>query len=204
MKRTPYKEPKDKAGELEPFDKRKVNFAKFKPDLSPKQLASAFKLPGIRADLLPVFFFPIETLSVTKTIGKGRTNLTFIRPTIVQTDATAPYAGFDIQLSPSRNPVIQMHFEPGAYGITSVSSYVMVFEVECFGQSNFNLSGFAGAGTLTNAGARVLNGKLTVSLGFRNVPPNHEIYGYLEQTSGVAWNFYSVRVRFPYPVIVAV
>ncbi len=204
MKRTRYRKQRNEADELEPFDGRKVDITKFKQDLSPRQLASAFLLPEIRADLLSVFFLPIETLSVTKTIGKGRTNLTFIRPTIVQADATVPYAGFDIQLSPSRNPGIQMHFQPSGYGITSVSSYAMIFDVECFGRSNFNLAGNAGSGTISNAGAKVLNGRRAVTLGFHNVQPAANISGYLEQTAGVAWNFYSVRARFPYPVIVAV
>jgi hypothetical protein len=76
----------------------------------------------------------------------------------------------------------------------------MGFSVESFGQASFNLNGFAGSGTLSNVGPKTLNGKITVSLGFFNVPPSQVIYGYLEQTSGAAWNFYSVRARFPYPV----
>jgi len=36
-----------------------------------------------------------ETLSATKTVGRGRTNLTIIVPTIVQIDAATPRATFD-------------------------------------------------------------------------------------------------------------
>jgi hypothetical protein len=199
MEKTAPSAKKKKVKELEPFNKRKVDFTKFKPDPAPKKLEGLFTLPGDAA-LFPIFFLTIETLSVTKTVGSGRTNLTFIMPTIVQTDAVTPYAGFDRALTPSRNPGIQMHFQPSAYGITSVSSYVMNFVIESFGQTSFNLSGYAGPGTLSNAGPKVLSGKTTVSLGFLNVPPSQIIYGYLEQTSGAAWNFYSVRARFPYPV----
>jgi hypothetical protein len=184
--------------ELEPFRKTKVDFTKFKPDLSPRKLESLFTLPG-NADLFPIFYFPVDTLSVTRTVGKGRTNLTFIRPTIVQADATTPYAGFDRRLSPSRKPSISMHFEPGAYGISTVSSYVMGFSIESVGPSTFNLDGSFGA--IANAGSKVLNGQTTVSLVFQNVQPAQQIYGYLEQESGGEWNFYSVRVRFPSLVI---
>jgi hypothetical protein len=47
-------------------------------------------------------------------------------PTIVQIDAATPSATFNKQ-SRSRNPVIQMHFEPSAYGIMAVGTYIMEF-----------------------------------------------------------------------------
>ncbi|HTJ37946.1 MAG TPA: hypothetical protein VL738_32330, partial [Dactylosporangium sp.] len=43
----------------------------------------------------PPFFFPIDTISPTHTVGKGRTNLTLIASDIMQTDTTGtPYASF--------------------------------------------------------------------------------------------------------------
>jgi hypothetical protein len=200
MTNTPSTEKRQRVSELEPFSKRNLDLTKFKPDLTPKQLQTLFALPGAGAGF-PIFFFPIETLSVSRTVGRGRTNLTFVRPTIVQADATAPFAGFDRTLSPTRNPAIQMHFEPSAYGITSVASYLMIFAVECFGQSTFQLEGFAGAGTLSNNGTKVLTGQKTVTLGFNNVPPSEQIFGFLEQTAGERWNWISVQARFPFPVI---
>jgi hypothetical protein len=194
MKKTSPRRKSRKARELEPFSRTKVDFTKFKPDLSPRKLDALFTVPG-RAELFPSFYFPVDTLSVTRTVGKGRTNLTFIRPTIVQADATTPYAGFDRRQSPSRKPSISMHFEPGAYGISTVSSYVMDFSIESVGSSTFNLDGLFGA--IANAGSKVLNGPTTVSLVFQNVQPSQQIYGYVEQESGGEWNFYSVRVRFP-------
>jgi hypothetical protein len=183
---------------LDYFDKRIVDVAKFKPDLSSKKLAGIFGRPG-RFELS---FLTIDTLSVTKTVGLGRTNLTFIRPTIVQADAATPFASFDRTLSPSRNPAISMHFEPKAYGITAVSNFLMAFAIECFGQTTFTLNGFPGSGTLANAGTKVLSGKITVTLGFNNVPPSQQTHGFLEQTAGAPWNFFSVRARFPFPILI--
>jgi len=198
MKKILLKEKRIRVKEPEPFNKRRVDVTRFKPDIPPKAMLKFFTLPKDAA-LFPFFFFPIDTLSVTKTVGKGGTNLTFIEPTIVQADAATPYAGFDRNVSPSRNPIMQMHFEPGAYGITSVSSYVMAFAIETVGPCTFDLRG--GPITPANAGTRTLNGKISVSLVFHNVPPSQQIYAYLEQTAGNQWNFYSVRARYPYLVI---
>lgn len=188
------------ARELEPFARRRVDPTKFKPDLSPKDLQSLLSFPR---DLItyPITFLTIDVLSVTKTVGRGRTNLTFIRPTIVQADAATPYAGFDRRLSPSRNPGIQMHFEPGAYGSTAPATYVMVFAIETFGSCTFNVTGYAGGGTLSNAGSKTVNGQASVSLVFQHVGPVDQVWGYVEQTSGNDWSFYSVRARFPALVI---
>jgi hypothetical protein len=131
-------------------------------------------------------------------VGHGRTNLTFVRPTIVQVDGTAPFAGFDRTVSPTRNPAIQMHFEPSAYGITTVASYLMICSIECFGQSTFQLEGFAGAGTLSNNGTKVLNGQKTVTLVFNNVPPSEQIFGFLEQTAVSAGTGSQFRPVFPF------
>lgn len=184
----------NKAREAVPFDKRKINLGKFKPDLSPQDLKKLLGPGGIV--ISP--FLPIETLSATKTIGRGRTNLTIIVPTIVQIDAVVPSATFNKQ-SQARNPVIQMHFEPIAYGITSVATYIMEFAIQAFGQSTFNLSG--GPVTILNGGTKVLNGQTKVSLVFPNLPASQQVFGFLEQTAGGAWNWFSAQVRFPDIVI---
>jgi hypothetical protein len=182
-----------KVKEPVPFDDRKIDFSKFKPDLRAKDV---IKLVG---GLGKVVFLslPIETLSPTKTIGKGRTNLTIIVPTIVQIDRPTPTASFDRRVTPSRNPIIQMHFEPIAYGITSPATYIMEFVIQAFGQSTFNLQGFAGASPVLNTGTKVLNGLVGVSLIMQNVAPAQQTFGFLEQTGGVAWDWLSVQVRFP-------
>jgi hypothetical protein len=197
MKKTSSKAASNKVLEAEPFDKRSIDLTKFKPELSAKDLK---KLLGPGGGIVTFPFLPIETLSATKTIGRGRTNLTIIVPTIVQIDAATPSATFNKQ-SQSRNPVIQMHFEPSAYGITAVATYIMEFTIAVFGQSTFNLSGFAGSGTVLNGGTKVLNGQTRVSLVLQNVPASQQTFGFLEQTAGGAWNWFSTQVRFPDIVI---
>ena len=197
MKKTSSRAGSNKVRELEPFDKRSIDLTKFKPELSAKELKKLLEPVG---GIVTFPFLPIETLSATKTIGRGRTNLTIIVPTIVQIDAATPSATFNKQ-SQSRNPVIQMHFEPSAYGITSVGTYIMEFTIQVFGQSTFNLSGFAGSGTVLNGGTKVLNGQTRVSLVLQNVPASQQTFGFLEQTAGGAWNWFSTQVRFPDIVI---
>ena len=198
MKKAARDARKSKISEFVPFNKKIVDTARFRPDLSPKKLAALFGFPKG----FGLSFLTIDTLSVTRTVGSGRTNLTFIRPVIVQADAAAPFASFDRQVSPSGNPAISMHFEPKAYGITSVSSFLMVFAIQCFGPTTFNVGGFAGSGTLENTGTKVFNGTVTVSIGFHNVPPAQQTHGFLEQTGGAPWNFFSVRARYPFPVLI--
>jgi hypothetical protein len=201
MAKAPSTRPRTPAQEPEPYDKRKIDLTKFKPDISLKDWTEMFKPANLR--LGPFFFQPIETLSCTKTIGLGRTNLTIIMPTIVQTDAATPYASFNRQTTPSRNPIIQMHFQPSGYGITTVGTYFMAFTIETSGQSTFQLSGYAGPGTLSGAGSKVLNGQQIVTLIFKNVPPSQEVYGYLEQTAGAQWSWFTTRVSFP-PIVIGI
>ena len=182
------------------FEKNRVNFDEFEADVSPAKLLDILALPGVGIGLPGTTFFNIDVLSPARTVGKGRTNLTFIKPDIVQVDATTPYASFNRQNSPQRNPFIQMHFEPSAYGITSISNYVMVFSVESLAPVNFNLAGYAGSG-IVGGGTRTLNGKQTLSITFKNVPPTQQLYGYLEQTSGSNWTYYSTVIRFPFLIL---
>ena len=196
MKDAPAKAAGKKVTEVEPFDKRSIDFAKFKPDLTVKELQKLF---GPKGGIVVFPFGPIETLSATKTLGRGRTNLTIIMSTIVQIDSNVPNATFDRRATPSRNPVIQMHFEPIAYGITSVATYIMEFTIQTFGQSTFTLSG--GPVPVTNAGTKVLNGPAKVSLVFPNLSPVQQVFGFMEQTAGSAWSWFSTSVQFP-PIVI--
>jgi hypothetical protein len=183
-------------GELEAYSKKNIDPTKFKPDISVKDWVEVFKPGRIRP--FPAFFFPIETLSPIKTIGLGRTNLTIIMSTIVQTDpapGVLPHANFDRQATPIRNPAIQMHFKPSAYGITSTSTYFMVFALDVVGQSTFQAGG--NFGLLSNPGPKVVSGQTSVSLIFKNVPPAQDLFGFLEQTAGGRWTWFSTRVTFP-------
>jgi hypothetical protein len=196
MKNAPSRAAGKKVTEIEPFDKRSVDFSKFKPDLTVKDLQKLFHPKG------GVVVFPfgaIDTLTPTRTLGRGRTNLTIIMSTIVQIDANVPFATFDRTATPSRNPVIQMHFEPIAYGITSVATYIMEFTVQTFGQSTFNLTG--GPVPVTNGGTKVLNGPAKVSLIFPNLSPSQQVFGFMEQRSGHAWSWFSTSVQFP-PIVI--
>jgi len=199
MKKAASSSAKTKVKELEPFDRRSVDLSKFKSDLSLQDLQQMVST-GI-GDHIIFPFAPIETLTCTKTIGLARTNLTFIAPTIVQIDTPSPFASFDVRAQ-SRHPAIQMHFQPSGYGITSPATYIMEFNIQVFGQSTFNLAGFAGSGTVLNGGTKVLNGQVKVSLVMQNVPPGQQTFGFLEETSGVSWNWFSTQVRFP-PIVIS-
>src|SRR5215210_5386235 len=126
--------------ENDPYDKEKIDFTRFKPDIAEKDW-KAVLTPVRLAGVTSAYFLPIETLTPAKTVGLGRTNLTIIMPTIVQTDAATPYAGFDRQTTPSRNPTISMHFEPGAYGVGASATFLMAFAIDVAGQSTFTLGG---------------------------------------------------------------
>ena len=181
-----------------PPETRKIDLTKFKPDIQFKDYAEMFK-PG-RVPTVPIFFQPIETLSPIKTIGKGRTNLTIIEPTIVQIDTLAPsipYAGFDRRVSPHRNPTIQMHFQASGYGITTPGTYLMYFSIEAIGSCTFNVAVNPGLAGVTGTGSKTFSGQNVVSLIFKNLAPSFELYAYVEQTAGGAWNWFSTRVTYP-------
>ena len=78
----------------------------------------------------------------------------------------------------------------------------MEFTVQVFGQSTFNLDGFAGSGQVVNKGTKVLNGQTIVTLILQNVPPTQETFGFLEETSGVVWQWFRTKVRFP-PIVIS-
>ena len=203
MTKTSRASTRTKVRELEPYSRKTIDLTRFKPDLTANEWKELLFPPLGDFRAFPVFHVPIETLGPTKTVGLGRTNLTIIRPTILQADAATPYIGFDRTESPSRNPAISMHFEPGAYGFTTAATYVMVFTIQAFAPCTFTLQGFAGSGTVANAGTKTVSGQTTLSLVLRNVQPSQVVYGYLEQTAGAAWNCFSVRVRYPSLVLTA-
>jgi hypothetical protein len=179
----------------EAFDERTVSITDFEADLSAADWVAKYRV----GDLItgPIFWAPIETLAPTRTVGKGRTNLTLIRPTILQTDAATPYAGFDRRESPTRNPAVSVHFAPAAYGITGVGTYVFVFAVEAFTRSEFRPSGFAGGGTVDAPGAIRFSGKRVITVILRNVPAAAGAWAAIEQTDGESWSWFSTRISHP-------
>jgi hypothetical protein len=176
------------------YDERTTNFADFKNELTAHDWAEKYR----DRQFGPLFWPPIETISVVKTVGKGRTNLTVIRPTIVQADATTPYAGFDRREETAvQSPAVSVHFQPGAYGATLTAAYVMTFTIAVYGAATFALSAYASGGTVSGVGSRSLNGNVSVSLVFANIPPNAIVWGAIEQETGGQWSWYTTSISYP-------
>ena len=172
-----------------------VTFAEFESDLTAEDWMT--KRRAGELGLGPIFWAPIEVLSPVKPVGKGRTNLTLIRPTILQTDATEPYAGFDRRESPHRNPAVAVHFNPGAYGATGVATYVFTFAVEAYTRCGFTPSGYAGSGTVDAPGSIRFEGRRVITIILRNVQPGQDTWTSIEQTSGENWSWFSTRISHP-------
>ena len=182
-----------KVVEPPPFDDNKVDDSKFKPELSALDIV---KLTAKNVGHVIVFpFGPIDTLSPTKPLGKGRTNTTLINSTIVQTDAATPYAAF------GAGGVVSVHFEPVAYGITGTATYVVEFDVVTFGSTTLNLSAYAGAGTVSNAGNKTINGQTTLQLVMHGVANTQQTWAAVQQISGASWQWFRTRIKFPDIVI---
>jgi hypothetical protein len=172
-----------------------VTFAEFESDLTAEDWMTKRRAGELGVG--PIFWAPIEVLSPVKTVGKGRTNLTLIRPTILQTDATEPYAGFDRRESPNRNPAVAVHFNPGAYGATGVATYVFTFAVEAYTRCGFTPSGYAGSGTVDAPGSIRFEGRRVITIILRNVQPGQDTWTSIEQTSGENWSWFSTRISHP-------
>jgi hypothetical protein len=175
-------------------DHQAVDFSKFTSDLSQSELT---QLISQRPPFWP--FLPIDTLSPTKTVGQARTNLTLIMATIVQLDAATPYASFDMTATPSRQPVVSMHFQPSGYGISNTESYVLDFVITTYEPCTFQLGGYAGSGSVTT-GTKSVNGSAVVSIVLTNVEATLPASGYIQQLSGGAWSWYRTAVNRPIPV----
>ncbi|HEU0181700.1 MAG TPA: hypothetical protein VFR16_05885 [Agromyces mariniharenae] len=172
-----------------------VAFAEFETDLTAEDWATKRRAGELGWG--PIFWAPIEVLAPVKTVGKGRTNLTLIRPTILQTDAVEPYAGFDLRESPNRNPAVSVHFNPGAYGATGVGTYVFTFAVEAYTRTAFSPTGYAGSGTVDAPGSIRFSGRRVITIILRDVQPGQDTWAAIEQTSGEAWSWFSTRISHP-------
>jgi len=177
--------------ELEPAGTQRITFDKFKADLTVSDLK---QLVGNGTVVFP--FGTIDTLSPTKTVGKGRTNITLIESTIVQLDTTPPappFASFDKSLS-QRNPAAQIHFDPAAYGNTSPWTYIVEFLISVSGTAKFNVvTGPVNAG---GTGTRTLSGDVRVSVVFSQLPSNQQVFAFIEQTSGGSWTWFQTSISF--------
>lgn len=184
---------------LDAPEKLKIDLNRFKSDLTPNDLKNA--LSPVRFGDFNILVFPtIDIISPTKTIGSGRTNLTVVRPVILQTDASPAFVTFDGVGNPQR-PAVSVHFEPSKYGLTGNVTFIMGFSIEAFGTVNLDLGAFAGSGTVTGLGPRTANGKQVVSLVFNNVPATQQVFGVVTQTGGARWNWFQTRISY-LPVLV--
>jgi hypothetical protein len=104
-----------------------IDLSTFEKTLSIKDLATELRVSDV---IHFPWFLPIDTISPTHTVGKGRTNLTLIAPDIMQTDTTGtPYASFSNRQTSSGGPGVSVHFQPSGYGITNAANYIVSFDV---------------------------------------------------------------------------
>ena len=92
------------------FDRTSAGFRTIPNTLNPRDLARKCTLPS--ASCPRTFRIAPSTLNSTRTVGFDRTNASLIMPTIMQTDATTPSAGFDRAATPSHNPCAVIHSGP--------------------------------------------------------------------------------------------
>lgn len=174
-------------------------FAEFESDLTAEDWIAKYRAGDLGRG--PLHWSTIEVISPVRTIGRGRTNLTLIRPTILQTDATEPYAGFDLRSTPSRRPAVSVHFQPAAYGATGVGTYVFTFAVDAPTRAHFTPGGYAGPGTVDAAGSIRFSGRRAITVILRDVPPGLDASASIEQTDGEAWSWFSTRISLP-PIVI--
>jgi hypothetical protein len=169
-----------------PAENKKVDFAKFKSHPPVTEIAKLTR-PAVGTTMPSGV--PIETLSASKTVGLGDT----------WSDLGTPWGVF-----PRHNPplvswfesgYVEVHFDPIAYGITSVATYVITFNIDTFnGGARFRLGGPSRdiLRTIT------VNGPTTVQLIVPDLQPGHTAFGMLDWVSGVAgWAWYSSTLKFP-------
>lgn len=178
--------PKDFGGAL---DTRKVDFSAFANDITP----SASSHPGVGGAALNS---PIETLSITHLVGRGRTNTTIVRPTIVQTDAASPYATLDMTKVLDGQPGVGVHFEPDAYGIAETRDYVVSFYLDCSTECLFDVTQY-GAYNPSGIGNRPITGRQVLTVALDVVPSAAQCTVSVTQIAGTAWNWYQTVIGPP-------
>jgi hypothetical protein len=185
----------DDAGAAAEIDATTVDISTFDKTLDLRDIATKIRIDDIFH--FP-WFLPIETISPTHTVGKGRTNLTLIAPDIMQTDTVGtPYASFSNRQTQAGGPGVSVHFVPSAYGISGTGSYVVSFAISTFGPVTLNVGAYAGGGTTSGTGAKTVNGNVSVTVVLNNVPPSQQTYASIQQSGGSAWSWYSTSIEHP-------
>lgn len=175
---------------------RPVDLSRFKSDTTKSALKALLFPPGVQINPAIFDLFSIELLTIGKMVGRGRTNLTLIRPDIVQADSATPFAGLD-RSTGTRAPAVQFHFRPDAYGITQTGDYVASFLVDCPAACSFKL---VGSPQLANGGVRTVTGKRSIEVVIKALPPGQDFFAFIEQTAGTRWTFFQARIAFPLPI----
>ncbi|MFF1574077.1 hypothetical protein ACFVWR_15145 [Leifsonia sp. NPDC058292] len=178
-----------------------IDLSTFEKTLSIKDLATELRVSDVIH--FPWWLLPIDTISPTHTVGKGRTNLTLIASDIMQTDTTGtPYASFTNRETLSGGPGVSVHFQPSAYGITNVGSYVISFAISTSGPVTLDVGAFSLVGSPTGTGLKTVNGNVSVTVALHDLPPNQVTYASVQQKSGAAWSWFSTSIENP-PLVVA-
>ena len=169
-----------------PFENKKVDFAKFKSYPPVTEIAKLI-LPDVGTTM--PYGVPIETLSASKTVGLGYTWLNLGTPWGVFPNHNPPL------VSCFESGYVEAHFDPIAYGITSVATYVITFNIDTFnGGAKFSLVG----PSWNNRRTITVNGPTTVQLIVPDLQPGGTAFGSLQWLSGVAgWAWYSSTLKFP-------
>lgn len=178
------------------FDDRKIDLTSFTKDITAKDWATQVSAGQVFHP--PWFPPPIEVISPTKTLGKGRTNLTLGAPDILQVDAATPFASYSFRSTPAGGPFVSVHFEPSKYGISTVQTYIIAFVLQSSSPVALTAGGFAGGGSLSGTGPKTLNGNQVLSVVMSNVPANAQVNAFIQQTSaGGSWTWFSTSIEFP-------
>jgi hypothetical protein len=178
-----------------------IDLSTFEKTLSIKDLATEIRVSDV---IHFPWFLPIDTISPTHTVGKGRTNLTLIAPDIMQTDTTGtPYASFSNRQTPSGGPGVSVHFQPSGYGITNAGDYIVSFAIATTGPVTLNVDAFSLVGSPTGTGSKTVNGNVSVAVVLHGLPPTQITYVSIQQTAGAAWSWYSTSFEHP-PLVITI
>ena len=181
---------------------KKVDFSKFKAVPSASDIAKlAWGAARPKVWQQP----PIEVLSPAKTVGRGDNTFVILRTVDLffpgSADVGGPVAVFKV--APTQG-YVDVGFEARAYGITSVATYIITFNIFVpVGNATFILDGDAGDGDIPNRGEYTLADRATVQAILRNATPNGTYVRLQVKPPGIwtYWSWYSSVIKFADPIV---
>jgi hypothetical protein len=179
---------------------KKVDFSKFKAVPSASDIAKlAWGAARPKVWQQP----PIEVLSPRKTVGRGETLV--VLGTVDLFSAVSPDANpvATFKVAPTQG-YVSVGFEARAYGITSVATYIITFNIFVpVGNATFILDGDAGDGDIPNRGEYTLADRATVQAILRNATPNGTYVRLQVKPPGIwtYWSWYSSVIKFADPIV---